>query len=700
MTARKAHDSSFITFRPTENPPGIEVVDEIERRRQVLYMSRTPAPEPADTKQFQFPVTEAASVRTKELYSNQVIGVYVRDSSQSMVANVIDNDSVSLGDETWTLELDGHVKTYLRVDGPVDIRSGTEQTRIKFEEPTAVTVGARSRHEQPAATITTTADPHDVSRAIESFSSALKTTSPERSYPSLRGHPPRVEFGDTLDIPDDLKPPETDVRLELPMDFSKLFVAAPLAFYFGAEIVPSENPRLTTATGFSYQFDESGFESDVVKVLKHVFLCDCVTRTAGLYNLDLHERKRIESLVPWDFDKLYEQPLAEQLETYLRVPYERIEPVVPKWQLATHVEPTARSVPMLPFLLNNLSIIYTASKGVGDAPPSSESSKKVFTRSDKVTRHLDGDSSTNRNYVSPNRSRGLEQAWVGEQVPIGASKLTREAVENRLERRLKRDDIAITVVLNDMAMETEQKDALDTYGGRDDFEVDVTTRENLTVSELRSVLTEECDFLHFIGHTDRGGLHCADGKLDIDTVEQTGVETFLFNACDSYTQGLALVEAGAIGGIVTLSDIVNDAAVRIGQQIGKLLNLGFPLQQALEIVRSNETLGRPYIIVGDGGVNVVQSQSAVPNLLDITRAEDDFLLTYRSFPTAELGMGALTSPNLDQGSDYYLTSGELDTFNLTKAELNEFLELENSPVRVDGDLYWSDELDLDEVFDE
>ena len=36
--------------------------------------------------------------------------------------------------------------------------------------------------------------------ALSTLSSALKTTSVERSYPTLRGHPPALELGDALDV--------------------------------------------------------------------------------------------------------------------------------------------------------------------------------------------------------------------------------------------------------------------------------------------------------------------------------------------------------------------------------------------------------------------------------------------------------------------------------------------------------------------
>ncbi len=62
------------------------------------------------------------------------------------------------------------------------------------------------------------------------------------------------------------------------------------------------------------------------------------------------------------------------------------------------------------------------------------------------------------------------------------------------------------------------------------------------------------DFLHYIGHIDDDGFQCRDGRVDGTTLDQVGIGTFLLNACNSYDQGLGLVEQGAIAGIVPLNE--------------------------------------------------------------------------------------------------------------------------------------------------
>src|SRR5699024_7298273 len=237
---------------------------------------------------------------------------------------------------SYIIELHTPIKLYLRVEGPLTVRADFEQTSIEFSDMTTVVVGARSYHQHPAGTVTTTSDPEDVMAAVSTFGSALKTFSPERSYPTLRGHPPTVEIGDELSIPTDLTPPETGVIIELPPELKYIYPAAPLAYYLGAEMVPGSGPRLRAGSDFEYALDSGrGFETEVEQVLKQVFMLDCLTREEGLYDTDLHERRAIESDLALDteFDSaaLYDASPADRLATYLDIPFEIIEPHLPEW---------------------------------------------------------------------------------------------------------------------------------------------------------------------------------------------------------------------------------------------------------------------------------------------------------------------------------------------------------------------------------
>jgi len=698
-----------LTFETLDDQHGIQVIDEIERQRYRLY---TPGPldcKPASTDPFLFPVSDAVSIRTTELVLPTVVMVYVRDADGSMVGEVQQFESESFDADSYILDPCTQIKTYIHLDAAFEVTVDLNETRIEFESPTEVLLGARSQHDRPAATVTTTADPLDMMAAVETFGSALKAYDPERSYPTLRGHPPAIEIGDRLDIPSQLDVPDTGVRLELPPDLASVFVAAPLSYYLGASLVPASEPRLVTDTGFSYSLDTArGFETEVGRTLKRLFFLDCVTRTEGFHQISLHERHAIEPYVDLDFAELYEASLGEQVAAYLEVPYDVLEEHIPEWRLTTHVEPVAASAEQLPYVVDDLALVRTHQRPTMKEASIPAEAEAEFTRSDVITRSASAGAVTRsasagtagpaNDYVQPQSADTLEQAWIGDSIPIGASKLTVEAFQHRLDRQTNAGDISITVVQNDTRMEAERHLVDEVYGSREDLPFDVTVEQDLTRAELEAVLTSDTEFFHYIGHTDYEGFTCTDGKLDATELDSVGVDTFLLNACNSYNQGLALVENGAIGGIVTLNEVLNDGAVRIGETVARLMNCGFPLRAALTIARDESILGGQYIVVGDGGITVTQVQSGTPNLLEISEAEDGFSVSMYTYPTDVKGLGTIIMPFIESCNEHFLTSGRLGTFHVSHDDLSEFLALQEVPVRIDGDLHWSTSVDLRTVF--
>ncbi|RBI62609.1 hypothetical protein DMJ13_11265 [halophilic archaeon] len=669
------------------------MIDPIERHRFSLHTSTDgpPSRRACDPDRFRFPVDTATQIRTASITLPTAVGVYAHTAIDGMVASVEPSGQTALPRDTYHLEIAGPVKTYLKTESAVTIKSDTETTEITFGDTTDVLVGARSHHEHPAATITTTSDPEDMMAAISTFGSALKTTSPERSYPTLRGHPPTVELGDQLSIPDHIGRPKTGVELVLPPEYRYLYVAASLAYYLGANIVSGSRPLLRTTTGFEYPLGEGhDFDTHVERVLKHVFTLDCLTRTEGYYSVPLAEYESVEQQVDIDFAHLYDQPLTEQLRHYLQIPFDAIEPVVPTWQLTSHVTLTPDSVEMLPFLVDDLAVVQAPQ--ADDIPQSAVQTEAVedYFRTDEFTRSTSSRSSKNAaSYVQLDTTDSLYQAWGGEDTPVGANKLLATAFENRLDREPTIGDIDITVVCNDANMADEQ-DAIDTiYGSRDGLPFSVQTHRDLSKQELASVLSTETDFFHYIGHIDESGFLCTDGVLDVGTLDSVALDAFFLNACQSYSQGCHLIEAGAIGGVVTLSDVVNSGAVRIGRTMARLLNSGFPLEAALEIAQEESIIGGQYLVVGDGSLHVTQSAGSVPNVVTIDSVEDSIIISMSTYPTDRHELGSVVMPKIDSVETYALSSSMIEDIDATMSELKAFLELNEVPVRFNGELRWS-----------
>ncbi|EFW92477.1 hypothetical protein ZOD2009_09218 [Haladaptatus paucihalophilus DX253] len=684
-------------FRRSSDFPGVTVVDPIHRRQFPIRTSATVAPRPTDTDQFHFPVDSAVEVTTDSLMLPYVVITHVRSIDGAFLREAEDFSYEQFPDGEYLVELNAPIRIYLRVSGEMTLASSAEHMAFDFGTETRVRIGARSYHEQPEATVTTTTDPRDVMTAVSTFGSALKTLSCERSLPSLRGHPPRIELGDELHVPDELSPPETGVRIELPPELPMIYSASTLAYYLGATVVPGDEPRLVTDRGFVHPLDhhERGYEGEIERVLAQSLFFDCVTRTEGLYRIPLHERRVIEPLLDLSFDELYELDLAEQLETYLDIPFDVVREHVPTWLLSTTVTDDIANVRSIPYLVNNLSFI--------SSPREDERHEPAPEIPDPIDSFLRGGGSRREDrpadpgrYVAPTSTNSLERAWLGEGMPIGANKLIERAFENRLERSSSTDGIDITVVCNEpeMSAEYDAGDAL--YGKRDELAFDIDVHRNLSVDELASVLATPTDFLHYIGHVEDGHFICRDGKLDVGSVDGVAVDTFLLNGCRSYEQGLELIDSGSIGGVVTYSEITNKSAIAVGRTIARLLNRGFSLRSALTIVRDQRMVGNQYIVVGDGSIEIAQSESGTPFVchLDADGNDGRYELRILTYPTVESGMGALFTPFINDIDTYFLSGGEVSTFSVDKETLVQFLRLEQIPVIVDGDITWSTELNL------
>ncbi|MFB6196201.1 MAG: hypothetical protein ABEI80_08505 [Haloplanus sp.] len=690
-------DQLEVSFGALDDEAGLIVTDLIERNQFRLFTDRPVSPTPVDPSGHRFPVDAAVTVDAAEMELPTVVSVCVRNDAGEMLAETEHFAYEEFPPGTYSLELCGPIKIYLRIEGPVTVASDVTRTRIDFDGETTVRVGARSHHEGPAATLTTTEDPVDVMAAVSEFSSALKTTSPERSYPTLRGHPPLVELGEKFEVPDGVVSPETGVRLELPPEYRSVYVAAPLAYYVAADVVPGDRPRLVTDDGFEHDLDTvRGFETEVERVLKQTFFLDCVTRTEGYYDVDLHERRAVESDIDLDFAWLYDQPLSTQLEEYLSVPFGAVEDELPEWRLTSHVAPTPENVELLPFVTNDLAVVRTPQDQPETSSEVQTTAADEFFRDATFTRSAAADGAA-RSYVQPETTDSLEQSWIGEGAPIGASKATSSAFYNRLDRTPTDGDIGITVVCNDPRMADERDVVDEVYGSRDELPFDVRVHHDLTRAELREVLSAEADLLHYIGHIDAEGFECADGKLDATSLAAAGPDAFLLNACQSYEQGSALIDAGAIAGIVTLSDVINSGAVRMGRMLARLLNQGFTVGSALEVARDDSVIGDQYTVIGDSSLSLARTDGGPPNVCVVRRKGDNYELDWQTHPSTRIGMGSLVMPWVTNEDQYHLWSGTSKTFEMDRDELQQFLSLETVPVKIDGSLVWSDELDFSEL---
>lgn len=667
------------------DPPGVDIIDPVERRRCTLITDTEIELQEGDPDTFRFPVETAIEIQTTGFTVPATGHVIVRDQAGTVLAEIEKGSSGSFEPGTYSLELTELVKVYLHFEGRFSVENAVDALWIGFPEKLPITIGARSSHTRPATTVTTTNDPTDILAAISTFGSALKTTSPERSFPTLRGHPPLLEIGDELTIPDGVTPPVEDVRIEVPPRYDSVYPVAPLAYYLGVKAEPGPTGRIV-GPDFEYSLgQQQELEHEIHSVLKRVFLLECVNRTDGLYPLSLRERNRIEKRVDLPFDSLYAAPLRERLPAYLDVPEVLVDDLIPDWRLAAHVDSSPQSTELLPYLANELALVTMADPTIIDDDPVAALADGGFTRGSSVT------AST---VVTPGDGpQARDIAWAGLGTPIEATKALPEAYQHRQGRNVQHEQIEIAVICNDAEMSEERNSVDAVYGGHgESLPLDVSVYEDLERDQLASVLQENYHFLHYIGHIDSEGVRCPDGRLDLACVSDIGAEAFFLNACQSYDQGLALIENGAIGGIVTVNEVVNHGAVRIGQTVAKLLDNGFPLRAALTIASDRSVIGRQYLVVGDGTLSIVEPPSGTPQMYLIEQRDEETFEFRIDAYGAPPGMGCVFASFLPALDDHYLADGDTESVKLESETLRDFLEMENVPVLFDEQFCWSGDL--------
>ncbi|MGM0399279.1 MAG: hypothetical protein ACQEQY_09840, partial [Halobacteriota archaeon] len=577
--------------------PGLAVLDPIEGRRVTIETDDVPDPVEQPTDALSFPVDSVVEITSGSLRLDRSDHVMVWPAGADDTEPVQAHQTRSFDAGTHHVEISGPIKLYLAVEGPLTIEVGIDFIEIQLADRTAVTLGARSYHERPAGTITVGEDPEDVMTAISAFGSALKSTTPDVSFPTLRGHPPLIETGDALAIPDGLSMPDSGITIEVPRTRRMIYPTASLAFYLGARVEPGPTPRIRTTEGFEYRLDDERWLEDAIsRVLRQVLLFDAVVRSAGPYGRPVLEGDVVEPLLESDPSSLYDRPMRERLEAYLAVPAEEVADVGPRWAMTAYVPPTTEGAAFLPYVVNELGIIRNPR---GTRIDGREARSSLGVPDERSRRYVSaGD--RERLLIRPEFfDDSVEHVWLGDHVPVGATKGTLESFEYDLERTDSNGSLEVAVV-STRATETENPGLEAAYNVREALPIEMDTFVETDASQLRSILTGGYDVVHFIGTTVPGEIVTADGTLPLGTLEAVDAGIVLLEADHSFEEALWMVENGAIGGLGTVGTVSDDPPLAIGGLIARLLSMGFPLRGALEIAREEIDSGEQYVLVGNG----------------------------------------------------------------------------------------------------
>jgi hypothetical protein len=553
---------------------------------------------------------------------------------------------------------------------------------VSFPEPTPVTVGVRSSG--PDRTITVPGDPDGVARALTGASATHETDGPGRSDPSRRPHPPLIERGDAVDVPDAIRDEnaETGIELRVPRALDTLFVLAPFSYYLGARVeAESRNAPVLSAPGVGVRRALPALpelQAEAASLLYRTVTLDCLLRNA---RGDDPSGKPGSLLASVGIDPaLGDRPVAERLAAYLEAPFGEIEPSLPEWHLSMYLTPRPESVSALPQVLDRLAFVYR--------PDATELDREERLRRSLEDFYRSSDAPTVEPLL-PDLSRGRIHGWVADGVPIDAFTFLPEAYENRRRRPPPRRDLKpVTVVLNDDDMSAEATAITRIYEERaDDLGIDVRILGGLDRESLSAALSRPSALVHYVGHCDRVGLRCADGNLPVENLTGSRARVFFLNACGSYREGEALVRAGSIAGAVTLRPVLDEQATRVGTAFAQLVTRGFTVERSLRIACRRAIMNKDYAVVGDGSYALRTAGESHSGIATVARTEDGFRVTVENGSARSIG--GYAAPILD--GDPPLSGGERRA-SMSRAELRAFLDRRDLPVIYGKEYYWSDDL--------
>lgn len=670
-------------------PDGIRVVDAVKNEVSIEISDWRERPV---SEELSRPTDEELVLETDQLtIPNLNLRVYDLQSGQPIEGPEF-RGGRDLDEGAYLAVLPTAIHIYVHFQGPVTVERypSEDEVQFVFDDPSRVHFGFRSYVRAPASTVTVPRTTAGVAKAVSIMAASHRTISPDRTFWTMRRHPPQIEFGDEYDIPAEVESnvPETGIELRLPDSLGAIFMGAPLAYYLGATVTlddSTDGRLLAPSADVDHRLGPELVES-IPATLARVFWLDCVARNGGPHAEPELVEHDLLTEIGIEHEVAYNASPAERLGMYLDAPYNLVADEFPDWPLAMHVDPCMEHVSTLPFLLNHLSFIY---------PPETaelEGSELMERSLDDFYRGPPGPIASVE-MMKPKLRRGRIHGWLADGTPIDVFKTLPEAYQNHLDylEAGASEEMSVVVVLNDRDMTGEHERVAEIYQERAaDSRMNVQLEYELTCQELAELFEEPHEFLHYIGHCEVDGLRCADGHLSMTDLEETNVQTFFLNACGSYYEGLDLVRKGAIAGAVTFRKVLDEQAAKVGTAFAHLLMSGFPIETALRLSRRRIMMGKDYAVVGNGMQNLSMEDEPDTGVIYVDTL-DSGNLSVSWDPNVTWELGGYYRITLGDGFPPRL-SGNRTEAELQPSVLAEFIEDEDLPVILDGEFCWSHEI--------
>lgn len=682
-----------MTFEFTQTEDGFRIHDTIENAWSDVAIGRPADPDVASTERFRAPLDVAVTVEAATIRLSPTANFIARHPDGTFVDQGVFDHPIDLPSDTYELEVAiSPFKLYIAIeDTAVTISNDADGAQIVLDHETTVTFGLRSFYQRPAGTVTSSSDPTDLMQAVSTFGSALQTHSPERSFPTLRGHPPELAIRGRPSTPADLEPPETGVKIEVPPSYDAIFTVAPLAFYLGATVEPGPDPGVVAA-GTTHAFDPDTLATDVAALLKHCLLLDCVVRTVGLYPTDLYELGRLAERTTIDRDALYELQLDERTARYLDIPLSATTDLM-TWPAVADIDPIPLNAEALPYLSYRLAAIRAPAAGTRRTPDPDPDPGSVDDPPPDMRGFLPGDTTTHPDLVDPAPFDARQHLWVADGTPAGGAKPTLGSYLRSTDATASTDGLDVHVVCGP---EDDPSDLRENYRTYSAVDRTVTVHPTPTTNELRSLLQDDVDFLHFRGATTSDGLECLDGALEVLTLPEMNADCFLLEDAASFQPALALIHTGGIAGAVTMGAGTEPSDP--GAVLAELLDFGFSIAAATDVLE-RVSGDDEYVVLGDGD-HQIRKASSLTALFEgrpDQATADTVSVECTAFTNLAEGVGAPFEIAGDLFDGLRLLGDHEVTFD--RAGVKSLIEHGEEPLLVDGDLYWLDELSPQAAWD-
>ena len=602
----------------------LTVRDVIEGKQLRISVDREPELSPAIPELFPLPVDAAVSLDAEVLAVPEYASVNVRAADGEFLAQLDDPEEFPRGD--YCIEFNGAVKTFVRAEDVAVSATGAagpEPVEFAFDRETTVALGGRSLHSQPEATITVPDDPTALTEAVSVLGSSIKEFSPERSWPTLRGYPPRIERGDALDVPSPLTVPDTGVEVVVRPTYADVYRLSTLSYYLGARMVTGDAPAIRLDTGYTELLPDDGaaLERRVEELFRTWFFLDTLARTEGYVQSDRYEYEQVGSELPFYPPNLANLSMSERLMEYLEVDPETVAPYAPAWPTAAVLRPSPAAAELLPHLAHVLAPVRVrgaSEPSCPDAPvalatsPQTNSGPQVF--GGDVVPSPDADS------ISP-----------------GTSVLTPTSYENRLNRKVSvRGEVTAAFLFDDLKRARSVRESLASPTSADgigSWSVYATPSRE-TVTEVLS--DPELDIAFCALPVKQGRIEAADGVVepaDFQLVDGLAAPAAsVFENHQTLSVAAESVERGSEIG-VALGSTVDPSRTRT---FVSLLAAGVPATIAVSLAFD----GTDARFVGSLPTSIATDQRATPSVYDCRPIdEDSFQIWCQSFLSTESALG-------------------------------------------------------------